>query len=129
MLYEAGFVAWLAMLVCAILNGLFREQLLQKVVGKAALPLSGFSGAVLFTFVAYTMFLRLEASYSAQEYLLLGLFWFFLTIFFECAFGRWVLKKTWRQLAGAYDIRTGNLWSLLLLYILVLPYVVSKLLW
>ena len=128
MLYEAGFVAWLAMLVCAILNGLFREQLLQKVVGKAALPLSGFSGAVLFTFVAYTMFLRLEASYSAQEYLFLGLFWLCLTILFECAFGRWVLKKTWRQIAGAYDIRTGNLWSLLLLYILALPYVVSKLL-
>ena len=128
LLYEAGFIAWLGMLVCAILNGLLREQLLQKVAGKAALPLSSFSGAVLFTLVAYIMFCWLNVSYSVQENLFLGLFWFFLTILFECAFGRWALKKTWRQIVEAYDIRTGNLWCLLLLYILALPYVVSKLL-
>ena len=93
LLYEAGFIAWLGMLVCAILNGLLREQLLQKVAGKAALPLSSFSGAVLFTLVAYIMFCWLNVSYSVQENLFLGLFWFFLTILFECAFGRWVLKK------------------------------------
>jgi len=74
------------------------------------------------------MFKWVGILYTRQEMFILGLMWFVLTILFEIIFGRYVLKVGWKKILEAYDVRTGNLWSILLLYLLFLPFFVSKIL-
>jgi len=128
LLYEAGIIAWVVMLFGAILNGGLREKILQPRVGALALPISALSGAMIFTGIAYVMFQWVGILYTRQEMFILGLIWFVLTILFEIIFGRYVLKVGWKKILEAYDVRTGNLWIILLLYLFFLPFIVSKIL-
>jgi len=128
LLFQAGIIAWIVMLFGAIVNGGLREKILQPRVGSLALPISALSGAIIFTVIAYVMFKWVDIIYTTQETFILGIMWFVLTILFEFIFGRYVLKQGWKKLIKAYDVRTGNLWSVLLLYLIVLPFVVSKIL-
>jgi len=128
LLYQAGIIAWIVMLFGAIVNGGLREKILQPRVGSFALPISALSGAIIFTVIAYVMFKWVDIIYTTQETFILGIMWFVLTILFEFIFGRYFLKQDWKKLIKAYDVRTGNLWSVLLLYLIVLPFVVSKIL-
>lgn len=125
-LYLAGMLAWIVMLVCAILNGAFREIVLAPQIGSAAQPLSGVTGAAIFTLITYMMLKWLGKPYSSRELLTLGVFWLLFIIVFEFTFGRYVMGKEWGDLLAAYDLRTGNLWSLLLLYTAFLPLLVSR---
>lgn len=125
-LFIAGIIAWFAMLIGAIFNGALRENVLEPRLGSAALPLSGMTAAVIFTLITYIMLTWLDHMYATRELLMLGLFWLLLTVVFEFAFGRYVLRKNWGELWAAYDLRTGNLLSLVLLYIIFLPLLVSR---
>ena len=128
LLYEAGIIAWVVMLFGAILNGGLREKIIQPRIGEFALPLSALSGAVIFTGITYVMFKWSGLICTTQETFILGSIWLILTILFEIGFGRYFLKESWGKLLKAYDVRTGNLWSILLLYLFVLPFFVSKIL-
>jgi len=64
--------------------------------------------------------------YSSRELLTLGISWLVLIVVFEFTFGHYAAGKEWADLWAAYDLRTGNLWSLLLLYTVFLPLLVSR---
>lgn len=125
-LYVAGMATWFIMLISAILNGVMREIILAPRLGAAALPLSALSGAAIFTLLTYVMLKRLGNIYTNRELLTLGFLWLIFTILFEFIFGHYALKKEWSDLLSAYDLRTGNLWSVLLLYMAFLPLLVAK---
>lgn len=125
-LYAAGLIAWLAMAAGAILNGALREYALAPLLGAAALPLSAVTGSAIFTLITYVLLKWLGRTRTKRELLMLGLMWLALTVAFEFGFGRLAMGKSWGELLAAYDLRTGNLWSAVLVYITFMPLLVSR---
>ncbi|PTD93872.1 hypothetical protein C9439_05700 [archaeon SCG-AAA382B04] len=66
--------------------------------------------------------------YSKLDLVLIGTFWFILTIFFEFIFGHYVMGHLWNKLLADYNILKGRIWILVLLTTLVAPLITGTLL-
>jgi hypothetical protein len=117
---------WLAILVLAILNGVLREKALVPAFGNfTGLIASGSILSICILLVAFTA----APSYgrlTSSQWLLVGLFWFLLTVVFEFSFGRVVQHKTWVELFYAYNFREGNIWPIVLVSTLLSPWLAAK---
>ncbi len=114
MLLLKAAVIWLLILVCAVLNGAFREAVLLPRFGTpVALVLSGVLLAVLILVVSFASIGWLGPRNTPQS-LRVGLFWLCLTLAFEFGFGRLVEHRGWSELLEAYTFKDGNLWPLVL---------------
>jgi hypothetical protein len=112
---------WLVILVCAVLNGGFREALLVPALGEpVALLLSGVLLSVAILAVSLLLVPALGRLRSSQC-LYVGLLWLCLTLIFEFGFGRLVQHQSWRQLLEAYTFKDGNLWPLVLAVTFIAP--------
>ena len=58
---------------------------------------------------------------SASQAWLIGLIWLCLTIAFEFGFGHFVVAHPWNRLFADYDLLSGRVWSVFLLWILFMP--------
>jgi hypothetical protein len=118
---------WLVILVCAVLNGGFREALLMPALGKpVALLLSGVLLSVAILAVSLLLVPALGRP-SSSQCLYVGLLWLCLTLVFEFGFGRLVQHQSWRQLLEAYTFKDGDLWPLVLVVTLVAPLLAVRL--
>ncbi len=119
-------VAWFPMLLLAIANGALREFVFKKYMGElTAHQLSTFSLLVLFA--VYTGFvMHYFPPASANEAILLGLFWLVLTLLFEFGFGRY-RGNSWEKLLEDYNLVKGRLWILIPLWVAIAPYIFFKL--
>jgi hypothetical protein len=121
------FAPWLAILVLAVANGALRELLLVPMLGYPwALLLSGLLLCVCVALITWFSIGRLRIR-SAPQALGVGALWLGLTLTFEFGFGRLVQGKSWNELFGAYAFERGNLWSVVLLVILLCPAVMLRL--
>ena len=59
---------------------------------------------------------------SARQAWYIGLFWLALTVAFEFLFFHYVGGHSWAELLANYDIASGRLWPLILLWVTVAPY-------
>lgn len=50
-----------------------------------------------------------------------------LTVAFEFGFGHYVAGHSWDKLLADYNLLRGRVWSLFLVWIAVMPYVIFKL--
>ena len=117
--------AWLLIIPLAILNGVLRDTLLSPWLGpQVALPLSGVLLCGLILLVAAFALPRLVRG-PARLFWWIGLFWMLLTVLFESAFGL-ANGSTVRQLLTAYDVTSGNLWLLVVLYTAIAPWIGAK---
>ena len=91
-------IAWLAILVLAVLNGVVREALLLRRFGRTAAYLA-----------------------SAGRALRVGALWLVMTVIFEFGFGI-VQGKPWREILAQYTFADGNIWPLLLIVVLFAPW-------
>ena len=115
------------MVVLGILNGALRELTYGRVVGElAAHQLSCLSGVLLFGLYAWWVPGRRPLARAGQA-LSVGLAWAGLTVGFEFLFGRFVAGHSWERLLADYDLAAGRLWSLVLLVLAALPWLVSRL--
>jgi hypothetical protein len=119
-------ILWVAILVCAILNGALREQVLIPSLGH-------FTGAVASGFILSAVILVVAlvavpwyGSLRAKQWWLLGLLWLVLTMVFEFSFGRLVQHNTWRELIEAYTFKNGNIWPVVLVATLIAPRVSAR---
>lgn len=112
---------WFFILLCAIVNGGFREVLLLPSIGTA--PAYLLSGALLASLIlgVATGCIRWLGVESPSQALRTGAFWLLLTLAFEFGFGRFVQGRPWPVLLQAYTFRDGNLWPLVLLVTLLAP--------
>ncbi len=104
-------LVWLCFIPIAILNGGFREHILQPIWGtRWALPLSGIILSILIFIATWTFLPRLGKFKQSDSYLIAFL-WVVLTIIFEFSFG---LSNglTLMSLLQAYNPANGNLWIL-----------------
>ena len=119
-------LAWVALAIIAIINGLVREHSYGKKVPElAAHQLSTISGMVLSGLFVWFIHCFWPFESSAQAWTI-GLIWLALTIAFEFSFGRYLAGHSWKRLFADYNLLAGRLWLLFLLWILVLPNLVYK---
>jgi len=113
--------------VLGIGNGAARELIYARRVGDlAAHQIS--TGTFLALFAAY--FAALERRWpiaTTRRALEIGATWAVLTVVFEFGFGHWVGGQSWTELARDYDLSSGRLFSLVLLWVGVGPAVVRAL--
>ena len=118
---------WLAILALAILNGLLREKALVPAFGNfAGLIASGSILSICIFLVAFTS-APCYGPLTSRQWLLVGLFWFLLTVVFEFSFGRVAQQKTWVELFDAYTFREGNIWPIVLITTFISPWLAAKL--
>ncbi|MDX1489006.1 MAG: hypothetical protein R3268_12435, partial [Acidiferrobacterales bacterium] len=53
--------------------------------------------------------------------------WLVLTVAFEFGFGHYIAGHSWERLFADYNIMQGRVWSLFLVWMLILPFVVFML--
>lgn len=115
---------WLILLIFAILNGIFREKYLFLYFEQNIAFL--LSGLLLLVFIFFTTYYSMRILRNANCFLV-GLAWFILTIVFEFTFGVLFLEKSLYQMLEAYQLENGNIWSIILLFILISPCLAKKL--
>ena len=119
--------AWFVLLVAAMVNGALRDFTYGKHLPELlAHQLSCLSGIILFGVVFYQFVCRWPPA-SARQVLSIGLFWMSLTVAFEFLFFHYVAGHPWPELLANYDVTSGRLWPLILLWVAFGPYVFYRL--
>lgn len=127
MIILKAFGIWLLMAAVAIGNGLVREDLLVRWLGReTALLVSGILLAVLVFVITYGC-LPMFGRQRHSGYLGIGLFWAACTILFEFGFGHFVANKTWWKISQVFNCLHGNLFSLVILVTLFSPWLAARL--
>ncbi len=118
---------WLLLAVVAIVNGTLRQFVYGRHLPElAAHQLSTVTG-ILLTGVTVWLLNRFWPIGSARDAWIIGACWLLMTIAFEFGFGHYVAGHSWSRLIADYNILEGRVWSLFLVWIAVLPYVVWRL--
>lgn len=115
--------AWFVLLAVAMVNGALRELTYGKDLPElAAHQLSCVIGILLFA-VVIRQYVHRWPPASTREAWRIGLFWMGLTVAFEFLFFHYVRGHSWEVLLANYDMSSGRLWPLILLWVAVAPYV------
>mgnify|MGYP006906720060 CR=1 FL=1 len=118
-------LSWLPLPFLGVGNGIFREAVLKPRWGESvARPMSGITLIILIAL--YVLVLRRFRTVPSSDALVIGLTWVGLTIAFEFLFGYFVAKHTMAQLLANYDITTGNLWLVVVVWAGVAPYLLLR---
>ena len=113
--------AWLPMVFIAVANGALREAWLAPRLGELrGRQLSTLLLLALFTAYMAAVF-RAWPIESARQAAALGLAWLALTLAFEFLLGRFVSRRSWREMLSEYTLAAGRLWVLVPLWIAVAP--------
>ena len=114
------------MVLLAILNGTLREKLYgSHMSGLRAHQLStvllmAFLGIYLWLLTGY---FRIE---SAHQGLIIGSLWLAMTMVFEFLFGHLVMGHSWTALFHDYNLAKGRIWSLVLIWTAIAPYLLYR---
>ncbi len=119
-------IAWVGMLIIAIINGAIREGGYKKFMGELrAHQVSTITAIILFGLFIWAL-TSIWQIQSAGQAIAIGFIWLVLTVAFEFLFGHYVMKHPWKKLLHDYNILAGRLWVLVLIWITVAPYVFYK---
>lgn len=118
-------LSWLPLPFLGVANGIFREFVLKPRLSESvARPLSGMMLMALTA--AYILLLRRIRLVSPSDTLIIGVIWLVLTVAFEFLFGYFFARHSVREMLANYNVLTGNLWLLVVLWIGAAPYVLLR---
>lgn len=119
-------IAWLGGVPIAIINGTVRNYVYGPYMDPLlAHQISCATGILLFA--AYFWLLnRRWTMTSTNQSLQIGASWLILTILFEFVFGHYVMGHSWAYLLADYNIFAGRLWSFVLLWTAIQPYIIYR---
>ena len=116
---------WLSIIPLAILNGALRESFLNPSIGESfAQPVSGLILCLLI-FIVSLIFIPRIGRGKEKTYWKIGILWIVLTIVFETIFGI-AIGNSFSELLKAYNIATGNLWLIVVIFTGISPWLVAK---
>lgn len=122
---KKSLLIWLSIIPLAILNGALRQEILSPWFGETiARPLSGIILCAMIFIVSWIFIPRIGKG-DKKTYWSIAIIWIALTIVFETIVGL-TMGNTCAELLQAYDITTGNLWLLVVLFIGIVPWLVAK---
>ncbi len=102
-------MAWLAIMILEVGNGLLRKVIVEPLIGDLAARQVGVAiGSIMVILVAYLLagWLRLK---RIPSMMLVGMAWVILTIGFEIVLGRLVMGLDWARILSDYDVAHGGL--------------------
>jgi hypothetical protein len=115
-------LSWFLLAVVAVVNGAIRQGTYGKVLSDlSAHQLSTLTGIAATGAVGWVLSRRWPLATPGQAWIV-GCGWLVFTIAFEFGFGHYVAGHSWQQLLGDYNVRDGRLWSLFLLWLVLMPY-------
>jgi hypothetical protein len=118
--------AWFAMLLVSVANGTLRDFTYGRHMSElSAHQLSTLIGIVLLGAVI-RLYMRRWPFASVRQALSVGLFWMALTVAFEFLFFHYVGGHSWDFLLANYDLSSGRLWPLVLLWVGFVPYIFHR---
>jgi len=121
------FLSWLPGIVIAIGNGSLRQFVYTLYFNElGAHQLSALSFIILFGIYVWLIIPRLKLG-SPAEAIYIGVFWLTLTIIFEFVFGHFVMNHPWEVLFHDYNLLSGRLWVIVLLWTAISPYLFFRL--
>ena len=115
---------WLMIIPLAVLNGALRDFALRSLLGWYALPVSGVLLCGMILLLAWLRVPRF-GNCGLRQLVLVGVVWAVLAVIFECLLGV-ALNRPWVDLAAAYDLRSGNLWLLVVVCAGFAPWLAAK---
>ena len=119
-------IAWIGGISIAIINAAIRTYLfLPNTNELTAHQLSSLTMILIFAAYFYGLNKRWPIT-SENQALMIGTIWLVLTILFEFVFGHYVMGHTWSRLLHDYNIFAGRLWSLVLLWNFIGPYIIYQ---
>ena len=122
---KKSLLIWLAIIPLAILNGGLREMVINPLIGERyGQPLSCVLLCVFIFVLCWFCISRIGRG-TAKTYWIIGLWWIILTILFETGFGL-LTGHCFAELLKAYDITSGNLWLLVVLFTGIAPWLSAK---
>ncbi len=116
------------MAVAMSINGIGRELLLRRfLAGHYADIASAAIGMALIGLITWIAFRPLaRTAPSGRQLVLMSAILLVLTVAFECALGRYVDHRTWQQILAHYAIWRGELWPIVLAWLLATPFIWSR---
>ncbi len=124
-LFFSSLLVWVIIAMFAIINGVFRENILAPLLGETlALPISGLSLSII-VFAVTSLSFSLISGNDRLTYKLIGLEWVLLTLFFEFVFGYYVVGRSWASIFEVFNIMKGDLFLVVLATSLVSPLLVA----
>ncbi|MDR0333629.1 MAG: hypothetical protein LBI15_09215 [Dysgonamonadaceae bacterium] len=122
---KKSILIWLPIIPLAILNGGLRDMFLTPWLGESySRPISGFILCLLI-FVVSLIFIPRIGKGEEKTYWKIGVLWIVLTIIVEMILGL-IMGISFREMLKAYDITTGNLWLIVVLFMGITPWLVAK---
>ncbi len=116
-----AFVAWLGLMVLAILNGLLRQTVLIPRMGEPAGHIvSTLLLSAVILVAAWAWLPWLGARHAPQAWRIGGL-WLVLTVAFEFLAGHFLFGNSWERLLADYNVAHGRVWLLVLVATLLGP--------
>ena len=120
-------LAWVPMVIIAIGNGFLREKIIAKYVKELQAHQLSTVTLILFFGIYIWIILTLWKPISAQQAIRIGMYWLVLTIAFEFLFGFYVAGHSWSRLLQDYNLFAGRVWSLVLIWVTIAPYLMYRL--
>lgn len=118
--------AWLGLAVIAILNGTVR----QKVYGPFMSELSAHQVSTIVGLCLFGVYIWILTGFrqirSTRQAITIGGMWLLMTVAFEFLFGHYVMGHPWHRLLHDYNLLQGRLWSLVLAWTAVAPWVFHR---
>jgi len=120
-------LAWIPMVLIAIANGALREATYGKLMSELqAHQISTLSGLLLFSAYIWIV-IRTWRPDTSKQAITVGLIWLVLTVAFEFLFGHYVVGHPWSKLLYDYNVFSGRVWVVVLIWVTVAPYVFYRL--
>ncbi len=117
---------WPLLMLLAIGNGILREA----TYGLALPELHAHQLSTVLAIAVFGLAVFALSQYclprSAAQASVIGLIWLALTLVFEFLFGHYVAGHSWAELLQDYDLLSGRVWLLLLVWVTCLPYIVYE---
>jgi len=119
-------IAWLGLVLIMILNGTIRNLVYGPLVSElTAHQISSVTGVLLTGLFTWLLSLKWRIQ-SERLALAIGSIWLVLTIVFEFIFGHYVMGHPWSRLLYDYNLIEGRVWSLVLIFTMIAPYIIYK---
>ena len=120
-------LAWLPLVMIAMINGALREGLYGQYLGELrAHQVSTVSGVFLFGIYIWLLVRYLRPD-SSNQAIFIGIIWLGMTVAFEFIFMHYVAGRSWEVLLHDYNIFAGRVWVVVLIWVTVAPYVFYRL--
>ena len=122
---QRALLIWLGLFAIGFANGTLRELLIKKFIQEPwAHHLSALTAALFFAAYIWGIWQK-TMIVNATQAATIGALWFVLTILTETfVLNRWISGLSWNQILQTYNVASGELWPLVLIWIGVLPVIV-----